>query len=75
VLERARVEGEDQGSWGEVKARRERIDGSRSCVMVLEAEVCLSSWRVVREVRPRVAAWRVRMSALCRETEDVSDEV
>jgi hypothetical protein len=31
AVERERVRGEDQGSWGEVKARRERrIDGSRS---------------------------------------------
>jgi hypothetical protein len=57
VFERARVGGEDQGSWGEVKARRDRrINGSRSWVAGLEAEVCLSSWRVVSDVRPRVAA-------------------
>jgi hypothetical protein len=41
----------------------------------VEVDVCLSCWRLVREVRPRVAAWRVRMSALCREAEDVSDGV
>jgi hypothetical protein len=34
VVERESVRGEDQGSWGELKARRERrIDGSRSWVV------------------------------------------
>jgi hypothetical protein len=76
VVEMERVRGEDQGSWGEAKARRERrIDGSRSWLVGLESEVRLSSWRLVREVRPRVAACRVRMSALCREAEDVSAEI
>jgi hypothetical protein len=57
-----------------VKARRERrIDGPRS--RATEAEVCFSSWRAVREQRPRTAAWRVRKSAVCREVEDASDEV
>lgn len=57
VVVREIVKGEDQRSCGEVKARRERrIDGSRSWLVGLESEVRLSSWRVVREVRPRVAA-------------------
>ena len=74
AVEDKRVRGEDHGSSAEVKARREsRIARSRS--WVVELEVRLSVWRVVRELRPRVAAWRVRMSALCREAEGVSHEV